>query len=420
MTELSAVEIAKKQRYLFLLQKVKENKTLSKVELDELSRYERKMTGKVLLGNLRKRSTRPSTKRSTRPSTRRSTKPSTRRSTKQSTRRSTKQSKKRTKKSKKKILVAKRVRLPVEEAEIRRLGLECENLTEADAAIKKSKSLKEIFKKHPQLRQAWDRGRFLRNLRGLARTGASISEASKKLGLASGQVLRAMIDEDQEVGDLWDQTQLEVYIEIKSAIIEAAKEGKADAVRAVESFLLDEKERPEFDPSRITKLQLVEITGKTKRTITTWLDKFGLPRNADNKTFDVGIVWAWYEEFLLKKAPVGKEPAVILDPLKAMKAEKLKVELASHRNELLDRNEVVIGQIAWVQNIKSFCERGNDELSRLCCNQPREKIAEIHRRFFRDLLAETAKYPKEFRLPAELGRELVKILQKLKPHNDRG
>ena len=229
-----------------------------------------------------------------------------------------------------------------------------------------------------------------------------------------------MIDEDQEVGDLWDQTQLEVYIEIKSAIIEAAKEGKADAVRAVESFLLDEKERPEFDPSRITKLQLVEITGKTKRTITTWLDKFGLPRNADNKTFDVGIVWAWYEEFLLKKAPVGKEPAVILDPLKAMKAEKLKVELASHRNELLDRNEVVIGQIAWVQNIKSFCERGNDELSRLCCNQPREKIAEIHRRFFRDLLAETAKYPKEFRLPAELGRELVKILQKLKPHNDRG
>ena len=420
MTELSAVEIAKKQRYLFLLQKVKENKTLSKVELDELSRYERKMTGKVLLGNLRKRSTRPSTKRSTRPSTRRSTKPSTRRSTKQSTRRSTKQSKKRTKKSKKKILVAKRVRLPVEEAEIRRLGLECENLTEADAAIKKSKSLKEIFKKHPQLRQAWDRGRFLRNLRGLARTGASISEASKKLGLASGQVLRAMIDEDQEVGDLWDQTQLEVYIEIKSAITEAAKEGKADAVRAVESFLLDEKERPEFDPSRITKLQLVEITGKTKRTITTWLDKFGLPRNADNKTFDVGIVWAWYEEFLLKKAPVGKEPAVILDPLKAMKAEKLKVELASHRNELLDRNEVVIGQIAWVQNIKSFCERGNDELSRLCCNQPREKIAEIHRRFFRDLLAETAKYPKEFRLPAELGRELVKILQKLKPHNDRG
>ena len=61
MTGISAVEIAKKQRYLHLLQKVKENKTLSKVELDELNRYERKMVGKVVLNsrirNFRKRST---------------------------------------------------------------------------------------------------------------------------------------------------------------------------------------------------------------------------------------------------------------------------------------------------------------------------------------------------------------------------
>ena len=313
--------------------------------------------------------------------------------------------------------MAKRVRLPVEEAEICRLGLECDNLTEADAAIKKRKSLKEIFKKHPLLRQAWDRGRFLRNLRSLARTGVSVSEAAKKLRLASGQVLRSMIDEDEEVGDLWNMTQLEVYIEIKSALVEAAKEGKADAVRAVESFLLDEKERPEFDPSHTTKLQLVEITGKTPQTINNWLNKFGLPRNVD-KTFDMGMVWAWFEDFMLKKAAVGKESVTELDPLKAMKAEKLKVELASHRNELLDRNEVVIGQIAWVQNIVSFCERGVEELSRLCSSQPREKITEVARGFFRDLHTEAAKVPKELRLPAAKERELVEFLQRLKPHSE--
>jgi len=412
LTGISAVEIAKKQRYLFLLQKVKKNKTLSKVELDELSRYERKMVDKVILGNLRKRSNKPSTRPSTKPSTRRSTKPSTRRSTKQS---------KKSKKSPGAPGVAKRVRLPVEEAEIRRLGIECENLTEADAAIKKRKSLKEIFKKHPQLRQAWKRGRFLRNLRGLARTGASVPQAAKKLGLANGRLLRAMIDEDREVGDLWDQTRLEVYIEIKTAIVEAAKEGRADAVRMVESFLLDEKESRgigSFDPSHVTKLQLVEITGKTKRTITTWLDKFGLPRNAD-KTFDLGIVWAWREEFLLKKASEGKETAAELDPLKQMKAEKLKVELARHRNELLERSEVVIGQVAWVQNIVMFCERGIEEFSRLCSNQPRQKIAELAQGFFRDLHTEAAKVPKELRLPAAKERELIEFLQRIKTHDTR-
>jgi len=388
LTGISAVEIAKKQRYLFLLQKVKKNKTLSKVELDELSRYERKMVDKVVLGNLRKRSN----------------KPSTRPSTKQS------------KKGKKKILVAKRVRLPVEEAELRRLGLECENLTEADAAIKKRKSLKEIFKEHPQLRQAWKRGRFLRNLRGLARTGASVPQAAKKLGLANGRLLRAMIDEDAEVGDLWDQTQLEVYIEIKTAIVEAAKEGKADAVRMVESFLLDEKERPEFDPSHITILQLTEITNKSRQTIHEWFTKFGLPRNAD-KTFDLSIFLVWYEEFLLKKASAGKGPAVVRSPTRILKDEKLEMELAEKRDELLDRSEVIIGQVAWVQNIVTFCERGIEEISRLCSSQPREKIAEIAKGFFRDLHTEAAKVPKELRLPAAKERELIEFLQRIKPHD---
>lgn len=315
--------------------------------------------------------------------------------------------------------------MPVTEAEVRRLGLECESLTAAESliklpgrysAIKPSRRLSEVFRKYPQLRKAWDRGRFLRNLRDLARTGASITQAAKKLGLASGRVLRTMIDEDEEVGDLWEQTRLQIFIEIKSALIETAKDGKADAVRAVESFLLDEKERPLFDPAHITIIQLTEITGKTRQTIHEWRTKFGLPRNTD-KTFDLSVFLAWFEEFLLKKASVGKESTIVLDPLKTMKAEKLKVELASHRNELLDREEVICSLIAWAQHIVTFCERGVEELSRLCCNQPREKIAEIARGFFRDLHSETARVPKELRLPAAMELELIEFLQKLKPYD---
>lgn len=47
MAKLTTIEIAAKQRHMFLLGKVKENKTLSRAELAELKRYERRMDGKI-------------------------------------------------------------------------------------------------------------------------------------------------------------------------------------------------------------------------------------------------------------------------------------------------------------------------------------------------------------------------------------
>ena len=371
MAKLSTIEIANKQRHVFLLGKVKENKALSRAELLELKRYEQKAAAKMIA-------------------------------------RAKVPSKARAKKKKSKA------RPPIEEAEVRRLGLECENMTEADAAVMTRKSLAEIFKKHSVLRDAWDRGRFLRNLRDLARTKASVPEAAKRLGFASARDLQALMDEDVEVADLWDQTQLAVTLELKAAFIEAAREGKADAIRVVETMLQNEKEQAGADLTRITILQLVEITGRTRQTIHDWFTKFGMPRNAD-KTFDLSIFLSWFEDFLLGKSGKEEVPEVILDPYRAMKVEKLKAELARHRNETLDRNEVIISLVAWAQHIVSFCDRGNDELSRLCVGQPREKIVDIHKRFFQDLYAETARVPKELRLPEEKEKELVAFMNSLKP-----
>lgn len=371
-TEQNIIEVAWKQRYLLLLQKVKSNQTLSKSEISELKKYERQASRKS-----------PTAKRPSVKSPRKSA---------------------------------------ISQTEIKQLALECENMTQADSRkdhiTRDTKSLSEILDKHPKLKAAWDRGRFLRNLRDLARTGASVTQAAKKLRLANGRVLRAMIEEDIEVGDLWEQTQLEIYIEIKTAIIEAAKEGKADAVRAVENFLLEEKESPEFEASHITTLQLTELIGKTRKTIHEWHTKYGLPRNAD-KTYDLSIFFSWYEDFLLRKISLGEKPGTVLDPLRAMRAEKLRVELASHKNQLVDRNEVVIQQVAWCQNLITICERNVEELARLCCNQPREKIREIHRVFFRELHAAAVNVPKALHLPAAQEKKLKKILQELKPPGDK-
>ncbi len=371
-TEQNIIEVAWKQRYLLLLQKVKSNQTLSKSEISELQKYERQASRKS-----------PPAKRASVKAPRKSA---------------------------------------ISQAEIKQLAMECENMAQADSRkdhiTRDTKPLSEILDKHPKLKVAWDRGRFLRNLRDLARTGASVTQAAKKLRLANGRVLRAMIEEDIEVGDLWEQTQLEVYIEIKTAIIEAAKEGKADAVRAVENFLLEEKESPEFDVSHITTLQLKELIGKTRQTIHDWHTKYGLPRNAD-KTYDLSIFFSWYEDFLLRKISLGEKPGTMMDPLRAMRAEKLKVELASHKNQLVDRNEVVIQQVAWCQNLITICERNVEELARLCCNQPREKIREIHRVFFRELHSAAVNVPNALHLPAAQEKKLKMILQELKPPGDK-
>jgi len=157
-----------------------------------------------------------------------------------------------------------KARPPVEEAEVRRLGLESENWTAANAAIKTRMSMADLFKKYPELKAAWDRGRFLRNLRSLAGTITSVAEAAKLLGLENGQVLQAMIDEDEEVGELWNEGRRELYIEFKSALVEAAEKGKPAAIRAVEEMLKSGNEKAGVDTIRITIHQFVEITGQTR------------------------------------------------------------------------------------------------------------------------------------------------------------
>lgn len=388
MVKLSTIEIAAKQRHMLLLGKVKENKALTRAELVELKRYERQAAAKIIAKA--KVPVKPRAKKK-KPKGAPPAGPG----------------KKKTKKKRK-------ARLPVEKVEVRRLGLESENLTAADAAITTRMSMADLFKKYPELKAAWDRGRFLRNLRDLARIRATIPEAAKRLGFESARGLQKLMDEDVEVADLWDQTQLAITLELKAAVMDAAREGKADAIRAVEAMLKDEKETAGADLTRITILQLTELTGRTRQTIHNWYTKFGLPRNED-KTFDLSIFLAWFEEFLLKKAAVGKKPAVILDPYRAMKVEKLKAELARHRNETLDRKAVIIQLVAWAQNLVSYCNRHNDELSRLCIGQPREKVLEIHRQFFRDLHASIARVPKELRLSEEKEKELVAFLLSLKP-----
>ena len=261
---------------MLLLGKVKGNKALTRAELVELKRYERQAAAKIIAKAKvpvapRAKQKKPKGAPPAGPGK--------------------KKAKKKAKNKKKR-----KARPPVDVAEVRRLGLESENLTVADAAIKPRRSMSDLFKKYPELQDAWDRGRFLRNLRDLASTRATIPEAAERLGFETARDLRKLLDEDVEVADLWKQARLAVTLELKTAVMDAAREGKADAIRAVEDMLQNEKEQIGADLARITILQLVKITGRNRRTIHNWFVKFGLPRNLD-KTFDLSIFFVWFEDF---------------------------------------------------------------------------------------------------------------------------
>jgi len=187
----------------------------------------------------------------------------------------------------------------------------------------------------------------------------------------------------------------------------------ADKTFDLSIFLSWHKEFLHKKTSGLIIFQLTEITGKTRQTIYDWHTKFGLPRNAD-KTFDLSIFLAWHEKFLLKKASMEKKMMAILDPLRAAKVEMIKLEIARLRNKLLDRSEIITGLVARTQIIKSHCERGVWELTRLCHGQTHKKIAEIHRKFFRDLYTKMSRIPRELRLPPAEEKQLVDFFQRLK------
>lgn len=390
-TKLSSVEIAKRQRHLFLLRKVQENKTLSKVELDELRRYERGVKLTTTAG--------------------------TRRQIKQVVSRTMKKSLKK-KKASGKAGKKRRSRLPMREAKVRWLALECENLTEANATIMTHKSLADILKKHPRLKEAWDRGRFLREVRDVASQSPSISQAAKQLGFTE-RAFQEMLGQDEEVKDIWHQQQ-QLYVTVKGRIFDLAEEGNPWAIKILDDFLqANAGLKANVLEVSVTTNQLAELTGKSIRTIHNWRTKCGLPRNID-KTFDLRIFVLWYEGFLLKKASRENASISPLDPLRAAKAEMIKLELAKRRKQLLDRQEVVVGLVQRIQHLKNFCARGAEELSWRCQNQPRKKIKETFDVWFREMYLSFTKLPTCLELPPKMGEELVDFLKRLKPQGDSG
>jgi len=145
------IVIAQRHRYLALLKKVKSGKALSGPELKELKKYDKKFkTNKKVIK--KKTSGRP----------------------------------------------------PISALRVRFLGLNCDNIIDADRFSGIRTPMAGIVEKYPQLKEVFERGQFLRILKRSAEDGNSIEEIAEQLGLGSVAKFKEAIKNDYEARSIWN------------------------------------------------------------------------------------------------------------------------------------------------------------------------------------------------------------------------
>lgn len=258
---------------------------------------------------------------------------------------------------------------------------------------------------------------FLQHISMLARTGASLRESAEALGMTIEEI-EGLFRRRKKILETWRKSRLNLILGIRASLAKSAAEGKLPAIERLLEELgkveIVQKAATAVDFEHLKTGELCLALGRQRQTVDRWRTNHGLRRDG-NKTYSLPVFFDWFENFCRTKYSSSSDTGG--DSLRNIKAEQIALEISRHRKELLDRDRVVTGQISWAQNLVTFCDRGADEISRLCQNQPREKIAEIMRGWFRELHLYTSTVPKHLELPSSMERELESFLGRLKPHD---
>jgi len=233
------------------------------------------------------------------------------------------------------------------------------------------------------------------------------SKAKQRSIQASSEQIRAITAELEKLAEAEAQTDIfEKYPRIQAAWEKAI-------ARHFEAFFKENllgAGQP-GDLHHISLSQIIEITGRGRRTIYDWIGK-GLPRNADG-SFDLVLFLKWFEKYTIRKLP-PQAVATAVNPLQAAKAQRLEIDLARVKNQLLDRNEVMAGQLARHQNLINSLNNKAEELALISHGQPQDKIAEILNNFFDELLGQQCQVPAELQLPPAAEKMFAELLENLR------
>jgi len=293
------------------------------------------------------------------------------------------------------------------------LAINCSTMAEAEQSLPK---LPNLIARHKEVAAAWQRGRFIRNLRNLASVAVTVDEAARRLELANPDELHYMIENDPEVRDTWRQTRQEAFIRIKVALAKTAFEGNQAAIRAVENLLptqADLKRLPDTHKLKVADIAI--LTGRTRSSVYEWVNKGRLPVDAD-KTIDLGSFIRWFETYITDSM-IQKYASKKTDQssrLHAMKAEQIELELKRHRRELLPREEVMAGILHRYQLLINTMRQKAPQMAQLCQGQKPERVIEIITDCLGDICRELCHVPAEFYLPEAAAKAYQKVLEILK------
>jgi len=301
--------------------------------------------------------------------------------------------------------------------ELQRLAFNSENMAEADVVTRFRRPLADVIAGDGELAAAWERGQFLRKLEKAASIAQSLSQAATWLKVpGGGPELRRMLDGDDEARDVWDSAWLAAEMDVKTAIVEAAKAGNAQAIKTVETWLRTESVAGSGGPgkanfSRVTMMQLTEIFGVTRQAIDLWVRNKSCPRNADG-TFSMRDVIHWFERYVEAKSTAGGKPADI-DPMRTLKTKKIEMELDQQLGRLLDRDTVIAGQVARFQAVANSLAALGREVAPMLENQSLLRIREILENWRINVLNEQKRIPAELDLPDGAAESLTECYEQL-------
>jgi len=293
------------------------------------------------------------------------------------------------------------------------LGYEFDSITAADAGSGLDVTLVGLFryKKYENLKKAFERGQFLRNLAGLAGVVETVSEAARKLGLASGSALREILDTDLEAANLWNQRRLDTKIKAREGLITAAADGNQAAIRAIENYLRDDQRPASGGPDlhKLMQKDIADLFDVDRLTVRNWAERHNCPRNSDG-SYDLASVIRWWRDFEKRRSGTHIEPA---DKLRDLKAEEKKLDLMERQHSLLDREEVISGLVARCQAMVGAFNYKRRELANMVHNQTIEGVEDILGRFFEDLQRQQLEVPEFLELPAAAAEKLKECFELL-------
>lgn len=263
------------------------------------------------------------------------------------------------------------------------------------------KSLNDLFNRRPELKKAWLRGVFLRNIADYAATPKTIAEAGIAMGMEPG-ALEKLFASDFEAADTWNKSRDKKRIEIEDAFMNKAIETcSISAIKQMQKLMSREVVPPAADFTRVSTKSMMELTKYSRETLQVdWPNK-GLSRNIDG-TYNLLTFFGWFEDYISKKAMPQKQE----NPAANEKARKYKIENDERIGKLLDRNKVILSFAARLQTDMRIFSKYLAEQKDPFVKQTLERIFEESRR-------ERTKAMPELKLNEELTENLKDLLEKI-------